>query len=176
MNDATLKSEQDHAYSKIRAVCLFPYLMTIIFWILNSEIKWLKKFSHLKQKLEEAYRDGRVRYSIRYSVICKITVRYYVTVTGYWLHIVNECVSECFTLTTALHKRCKLLKHYIFQSFFVPHSQSCVQLSDPWTAVCQSSLSSTIARSLLKLMSIESRCHPIISSFLFRTPIESMIN
>ena len=58
MNDATLKSEQDHAYSKIRAVCLFPYLMTIIFWILNSEIKWLKKFSHLKQKLEEAYRDG----------------------------------------------------------------------------------------------------------------------
>ena len=129
MNDATLKSEQDHAYSKIRAVCLFPYLMTIIFWILNSEIKWLKKFSHLKQKLEEAYRDGRVRYSVRYSVICKITVRYYVMVTGYWLHIVNECVSECFTLTTALHKRCKLLKHYIFQSFFVPHSQSCVQLA-----------------------------------------------
>ena len=58
MNDAKLKSEQDHAYSKILAVCLFPYLMTIIFWILNSEIKWLKKFSHLKQKLEEAYRDG----------------------------------------------------------------------------------------------------------------------
>ena len=79
MNDATVKSEQDHAYSKIRAVCLFLHLMIIVFWILGSEIKWLKKFSHLKQKLEEAHIDGRVRY--------------HVMVTGCWWHIVNERAS-----------------------------------------------------------------------------------
>ena len=34
----------------------------------------------------------------------------------------------------------------------------------PWTAACQASLSFTISRSLLKLMSIESVMHPTISS------------
>ena len=34
----------------------------------------------------------------------------------------------------------------------------------PWTAACQASLSITNSRSLLKLMSIKSQCHPTISS------------
>ena len=34
----------------------------------------------------------------------------------------------------------------------------------PWTAACHASLSFTISRSLLKLMSIEQWCHPTISS------------
>ena len=34
----------------------------------------------------------------------------------------------------------------------------------PWTVACQASLSITNSQSLLKLMSIESWCHPIISS------------
>ena len=39
---------------------------------------------------------------------------------------------------------------------FVVQSLSCVQLfATPWTAACQASLSFTISRSLLKLMSIE---------------------
>ena len=37
-------------------------------------------------------------------------------------------------------------------------------LETPWTAACQASMSFTISWSLLKLTSIESRCHPIISS------------
>ena len=42
-------------------------------------------------------------------------------------------------------------------SFFVIQSLSCVWLfATPWTAACQASLSSTISRSLLKLMFIES--------------------
>ena len=35
-------------------------------------------------------------------------------------------------------------------------AQSCLTLCDPWTAACQSSLSITSSRSLLKLISIES--------------------
>ena len=37
-------------------------------------------------------------------------------------------------------------------------------LCDPWTAACQASLSITNSWSLLKLMSVESWCHPTISS------------
>ena len=48
-------------------------------------------------------------------------------------------------------------------------AQSCPTLSNPWTAACQASLSFTITRSLLKLVSIESvmpsnhliLCHPL---------------
>ena len=42
-------------------------------------------------------------------------------------------------------------------------AKSCLTLWDPWTASCQASLSFTISQSLLKLMSIESSCHPTIS-------------
>ena len=49
-------------------------------------------------------------------------------------------------------------------------AQSCLTLCDPMTAACQVSLSFTISRSLLKLMSIESvmpsnhliLCHPLL--------------
>ena len=41
----------------------------------------------------------------------------------------------------------------------------CIQLfATPWTAAHQASPSFTVSRSLLKLMSIESGCHPAISS------------
>ena len=58
---------------------------------------------------------------------------------------------------------------------FIVQSFSCVRLFvTPWTAAHQASLSFTISRSLLKLMSIESvmpsnhliLCHPTISSFV----------
>ena len=52
-------------------------------------------------------------------------------------------------------------------AFVVVQSLSHVRLFvTPWTAVCQASLSFTIYLSLLKLMSIESWCHPTISSFV----------
>ena len=42
---------------------------------------------------------------------------------------------------------------------------NCVRLfANPWTAACQASLSFTVFWSLLKLMRIESWCHPTISS------------
>ena len=44
-------------------------------------------------------------------------------------------------------------------------TQSCPILCDPMDcSICQASLSITISQSLLKLMSIESLCHPTISS------------
>ena len=43
----------------------------------------------------------------------------------------------------------------------------------PWTASCQASLSYTISQSLLKLMSIESWCHPTISTSV--TPFSSCL-
>ena len=58
----------------------------------------------------------------------------------------------------------------------VVQSLSCVQLfATPWTAACQASLSFTISRSLLKLMSIESvipsnhliLCHVLLLSSIF---------
>ena len=49
-------------------------------------------------------------------------------------------------------------------------TQSCLTLWNPWTAVCQASLSFSITQSLFKLMSIESEmssnhlilCHPLL--------------
>ena len=47
----------------------------------------------------------------------------------------------------------------------VQFSRSVVSdFATPWTAACQASLSTTNCRSLLKLMSIKSWCHPTISS------------
>ena len=54
-------------------------------------------------------------------------------------------------------------------------SQLCLTLCDPWTAVCQASLSFTISLSLLKLMSIELvipsnhllLCHPFLLPSIF---------
>ena len=43
-------------------------------------------------------------------------------------------------------------------------AQSCLTLATPWTTACQASLSSTISRSLLKLISIESVMPSTISS------------
>ena len=43
-------------------------------------------------------------------------------------------------------------------------TQSRLTLCDPWTAACQASLSFTISRNLLKLMSIVRWYHPTISS------------
>ena len=43
-------------------------------------------------------------------------------------------------------------------------TKSCLTLWTPGTAVQQASLSFTISQSLLKLMSMEGRCHPTISS------------
>ena len=60
--------------------------------------------------------------------------------------------------------------------FVVVQSLSCVQLfGTPWTAACQASLSYTIFRSLLKLMSIELvmpsnhliLCHPLLLPSIF---------
>ena len=62
---------------------------------------------------------------------------------------------------------------YIYWHIFVVlfNLLSCVWLfATPWTATCQSSLSSTLSQSLLKLMSIESMmlsdhlmlCHPLL--------------
>ena len=64
-----------------------------------------------------------------------------------------------------------LSKLYNLCAFSSVQSLSCVQLfATPWTAAHQSSLSSTISQSLLKLMSIESMtpfnhlllCHPLL--------------
>ena len=43
-------------------------------------------------------------------------------------------------------------------------TQSCLTLCDPWTIAHQASLSITNSQSLLKFMSMEQWCHPIISS------------
>ena len=65
--------------------------------------------------------------------------------------------------------------HIFFLSFTSVHLLSCVWLfATPWTAACQPSLSITISRSLLKLMSIESvmpnnhliLCRPLLFYFL----------
>ena len=48
---------------------------------------------------------------------------------------------------------------------FLSHIPDVTSLfATPWTATCQASLSFTISWSLLKFMSIEQWCHPIISS------------
>ena len=56
---------------------------------------------------------------------------------------------------------------YARLGFSLVKSLTCVWLFDtPWTAAQLASLSITKARSLLKLMSIKSWCHPTISSFV----------
>ena len=64
-----------------------------------------------------------------------------------------------------------ILKDSIISLFVVVQSLSCVQLfATPWTAAFQASLSFTISRSLLRLMSIESvkpfnhliLCYPLL--------------
>ena len=52
----------------------------------------------------------------------------------------------------------------IQQVLFSSVTQSCPTVSSPWTAACQASISITNSQSLLKNMSILSRCHPTISS------------
>ena len=66
-------------------------------------------------------------------------------------------------------KRCLLLgRRAAYQpKHFSTLTQSCLNLSTPWTAACQPSLSITNSQSLLKLMSIESVMpsnHLILSS------------
>ena len=55
--------------------------------------------------------------------------------------------------------------HFVASAQFSSFAQSCLTPSDPMTAACQASLSITISRSLLKLMSIKSGMpsnHPIL--------------
>ena len=65
---------------------------------------------------------------------------------------------------------CVCMYMYIYICCCFPVVQSCLTLRLPWTAARQASLSFTISRSLLKLMSIESvmpsnhliLCHPLL--------------
>ena len=59
------------------------------------------------------------------------------------------------------------LTHLSSDHLSVHFSHSVVlTLRAPWTVVCQAALSITNSQSLLKLMSIEWRCHPALSSSL----------
>ena len=69
-----------------------------------------------------------------------------------------------------------MFSEILFQEFSSVQSLSHVQfLATPWTAACQTSLSITNSRSLLKLMSIESVmpfnhlifCHPLLLPSIF---------
>ena len=81
-------------------------------------------------------------------------------------------VSVSFSKTTMQSMSRRRADFYLLEiDLLVVHSLSCVQLfAIPWTAAHQTSLSFTIFRSLLKLMSIESvmpsnhliLCHPLL--------------
>ena len=61
----------------------------------------------------------------------------------------------------------KLMQGYCLLLISSVQQLSLVQLFvTPWTAASQATLSITISQGLLKLMSIESVCHPTISSFV----------
>ena len=93
--------------------------------------------------------------------------------SGYKGHI--QALKSCYRNETSSHKdgsrRDLEEPHRLLEIFVVVQLLSHVQLFvTPWTAACQASLSFTISRSLLKLMSVESvmpssyltLCHPLL--------------
>ena len=56
--------------------------------------------------------------------------------------------------------------HWLIHTVVFSSVQSHLTLCDPWTVAHQASLSITNSQSLLKFMSMERWCHPIISSFV----------
>ena len=72
-------------------------------------------------------------------------------------------------LEFSIYRMMSFVSRYSFTSsfsiFVVVQSLSHVQLfAIAWIAACQTSLSLTVSQRLLKLMSIDSGCHPTISS------------
>ena len=79
-----------------------------------------------------------------------------------WL-LTNKCINKIWYSYST--KSCLVIKRNEVLIYAIVQSLSHVRLFvTPWTAALQASLSFIISQSLLKLMSIESECHPKISS------------
>ena len=72
-------------------------------------------------------------------------------------------MDESYILNDEQRNRDPIVQKHNFTHQLSSVTQSCPTLCDPRTAALQASLSITNSQSLLKLMSIESVCHPTIS-------------
>ena len=86
---------------------------------------------------------------------------------NFWRHKTKQMTgSQCRVSLRPLCFSCCNSHNYLMTLVFVQLLSHVQLLVTPWTTVCQASLSFTISRSLLKLMSLSWWCHPTMSSSL----------